>query len=120
VAGGHILAAEKGISGERYLLGNRNMTLREVFAVLGAISGRRPPKLRVPYAAALGFAYLDELVEGRLLRKRPTAAVGEVKLSRKHMYFDGSRAVRELGMTQTPVEEALQDAVQWFKAHGYV
>jgi dihydroflavonol-4-reductase len=120
VARGHILAAEKGISGERYLLGNRNMTLREVFAVLGAISGRRPPKLRVPYAAALGFAYLDELVEGRLLRKRPTAAVGEVKLSRKHMYFDGSRAVRELGMTQTPVEEALQDAVQWFKAHGYV
>ncbi|MBM4406354.1 MAG: NAD-dependent epimerase/dehydratase family protein [Chloroflexi bacterium] len=120
VARGHILAAEKGHSGERYLLGNRNMMLKEVFAALGQITGRRPPKLRVPYAAALGFAYVDELIEGRLLRKRPTAAVGEVKLSRKHMYFDGSKAVRELGMPQTPVEEALKESVHWFKAHGYV
>ncbi len=120
VARGHILAAEKGKTGERYLLGNRNMTLREVFAALGKIAGRKPPKLRIPYAAALAFAYADEMIEGRLLRRRPTAAVGEVRLSRKHMYFDGSKAVRELGMPQTPVDEALKDAVEWFKRYGYV
>ena len=119
VARGHILAAEKGTPGQRYILGNRNMALREIFQALGTIAGRRPPRLRVPYALALAFAHLDELVEGRMARRTPRATVAEVKLSRKPMYFDASRAVQELGMPQTSVEEALSDAVDWFRDHAH-
>ena len=119
VARGHILALEKGRPGERYILGNRNMSLLEIFATLGRIAGRRPPRLRVPYWAALGFAHMDEAIEGRLLRRTPRATVAEVRLARRHMYFSAAKAVRELGLPQTPVEEAFADAVAWFRQHGY-
>ena len=76
--------------------------------------------MRVPFWTALTFAYLDEFVEGRLLRKRPMASVGEVRLSKKHMYFDGGKALRDLGMPQSPIGEAATEAVQWFKSYGYV
>lgn len=120
VARGHILAFEKGRIGERYILGNRNMSLREIFAAIGAIVGRPAPKLKLPYAVALGFACLDELVTGRILHRTPRAAVDEVRLAHKRMYFSAAKAVRELGMPQTPVESAFADAVSWFKAYGYV
>lgn len=120
VAQGHILALEKGQCGERYILGNRNMALREIFRTLSGIAGRPAPRLKVPYWVALGFAYMDELLVGRVLGRQPRATVDEVRLARKHMYFSAARAVRELGMPQTPIETALRDAVDWFKAYGYV
>jgi dihydroflavonol-4-reductase len=119
VARGHILALEKGKPGERYILGNRNMSLQEIFETLGRIAGRRPPRLQVPYWAALGFAHMDEAIEGRLLRRTPRATVTEVRLAKRKMYFSAEKAVRELGLPQTPVEEAFADAVGWFRQHGY-
>ncbi len=119
VARGHILALEKGRPGERYILGNRNMSLRAIFQMLGSIAGRRPPRLRVPYWAALSFAHLDEMFEGRMMRRTPRATVTEVRLARRPMYFDAAKAVRELGLPQTPVEDAFTDAVAWFRKRGY-
>jgi dihydroflavonol-4-reductase len=119
VAQGHVLAAEKGVPGQRYILGNRNMTLREIFETLARITGRRAPRLRVPYGAALAYACLDEWIEGRLLRRTPRACMDEVRHSRLPMYFDAAKARRDLGLPQTPVEQAFAEAVAWFRAHGY-
>ena len=119
VAKGHILAWEKGRPGHRYILGNRNMSLREMFAMIGSLIGKPAPRWRVPYAVALAFAYANEAILGRLLRRQPMATVNEVKLSRKHMYFSVQKARRELDLPQTPVEEAFSDAVGWFRSHGY-
>ncbi len=119
VAQGHVLAAEKGVPGQRYILGNRNMTLREIFEMLSGITGRRAPRLRVPYGVALAYACVDEWTEGRILRRTPRASMDAVRHSRLPMYFDASRARRELGLPQTPVEQAFAEAVAWFRAHGY-
>lgn len=119
VARGHILAMRHGKPGERYILGNRNMSLLEICRAIARIAGCRPPRLRIPYLAALLYAYAEETVTGRLLRRTPRAAVGEVKLSRKHMYFDPTRAVQDLGLPQTPPEQAFADAITWRRTHGY-
>lgn len=120
VAEGHLLAAEKGRVGERYILGNRNMTLREILECLAEISGRRAPRARIPYRLALGIAHVDQFVSGTLLGREPQVPVEGVRMARKRMFFDGTRAVRELGLPQTPVEAALERAVRWFCDHGYV
>ncbi|MBI4308369.1 MAG: NAD-dependent epimerase/dehydratase family protein [Chloroflexi bacterium] len=120
VARGHLLAFEKGRPGERYILGNRNMALREVFQALATITGRPAPKRRVSWRLALAIAYMDSFVEGTLLRQAPFLTVTEVRLARKPMYYDASRAVRELGLPQSPVERALEKAVDWFERQGYV
>ena len=120
VAKGHVLAYEKGKPGHRYILGNRNMTLREIFQTLARITGLRPPKVRIPYWVALAFAYADEMVEGRLLRRTPRATTAEVQLARKRMFFDPAKSRAELGLPQTPVDDGLAEAVGWFREHGYV
>jgi len=120
VAKGHLLALERGRIGERYILGHRNLTLQEVFHMLEEVSGIRAPKHRLPLWLALGIAYVDEFIEGRLFRTTPWVPVVGVKMAAKPMYFDASKAVRELGLPQSPIEEALAKAVRWFRAHGYV
>lgn len=120
VARGHLLALEKGRIGERYILGYRDMTLQEIFATLEGISGIKAPRLKIPLWVAVGMAHLDEFVEGRLLRRTPWVSVAEAKMAAKPMYFDPSKAVRELGLSQGPVEEALAKAVRWFRDQGYV
>jgi dihydroflavonol-4-reductase len=120
VAEGHLLAAEKGQVGERYILGNRNMTLREILECLGQITGRPAPRARIPYGAALGIAHVDQFFSGTLLGKEPQVPVEGVRMARKRMFFDGTRAIRELGMPQSPVELALERAVRWFCDHDYV
>ncbi len=119
VAVGHVLALEKGRPGERYLLGYKNMTLVGVFELLQAISGVRAPKLKIPMWVALAAGYLDELVEGRLLRREPYIPLEGLKVSRKPMYVKCEKAVSELGLPQSPVEGALQKSVKWFRDHGY-
>ncbi|MSQ24727.1 MAG: NAD-dependent epimerase/dehydratase family protein [Dehalococcoidia bacterium] len=119
VARGHIQAMRRGKPGERYLLGNRNMSLLEICQSIARIAGCQPPRRRIPYLAALLYACAEETVTGRLLRRTPRVTVAEVKLSRKHMYFDSSRAVQELGLPQTPPEQAFADAITWCRAHGY-
>lgn len=119
VARGHLLAAERGKPGERYILGHRNMSLIELFGILGEITGRRPPRFRVPHAIAwLAAAGSEGLA--RVTGRPPAIPLAAVRMARKRMYFSPARAVRELGLPQTDVRTALADAVAWFEAHGYV
>lgn len=120
VAKGHVLAFEKGRIGERYILGNRNLTLRDILGVLETITGIRASNVRIPIWLALGAAYVDEMVRGKMLGRHPRVPISAVRTARKFRYFDCSKAVRELGLPQTPIEEALRKAVLWFREHGYV
>ena len=120
VAAGHILAMEKGETGQRYLLGNRNVTLKELFNMLQELTGLRAPRWRVPYWLAIGAGYLDQLVEGQLLRREPRIPLEGLKVAKKPMYVSCEKAVQELGQPQHPVEAALERAVTWFADHGYI
>lgn len=119
VAQGHLLAAERGVAGQRYILGNRNMALKEILDVLGALTGIPSPTLRLPHWIPLGAAAAATLVSG-LTGKPPRVSLESVRMSAHRMFFDASKAVRELGLPQTPVEEPLRRAVDWFRANGYV
>jgi dihydroflavonol-4-reductase len=117
VAEGHWLAAERGRAGERYLLGNRNLTLREILETLGELLGRPPPRVRLPYAAAWAAGAVSTAVAA-VTGRPPAIPLEAVRMSRRRMFVDASKAVRELGLPQTPVREAFQDAIGWFAAHG--
>lgn len=120
VAQGHVAAAERGRIGERYILGHAegNLGLREIFERLEPYTGMPAPRRRIPYAAALAMATLFEGVS-RVTRREPLASRTAVRMAAKRMFFDPSKAIRELGLPQTPVDAALRDAVEWFWAHGY-
>jgi dihydroflavonol-4-reductase len=118
VAAGHLLAARHGRVGERYILGNRNCTLAEMFLMLARITGLPAPRHRIPYALAWTLASLNERWSTWTGRP-PRVPLTGVRMARKHMYFDSAKAVRDLGLPQTPVEDALRDAVEWFVAHEY-
>jgi dihydroflavonol-4-reductase len=120
VAVGHVLALEKGRPGERYLLGNRNLTLRQVFGLLEEVSGKKGPKIEVPPWLAMGAGYVDEFVEGKLLRRKPWIPLEGLKVSRKPMYVSCEKAMEELGMPQSSLEGALEKAIRWFRDYGYV
>ncbi|MCC7494176.1 MAG: NAD-dependent epimerase/dehydratase family protein [Fimbriimonadaceae bacterium] len=118
VAAGHLLAAERGRVGECYILGGRDLTLAAILALLATLTGRRRPRLRVPYAVAYAAAYAD--TAWNLLRGRePQIPVEGVRMSRHLMYFSPAKAIAELGLPQSPVEGALQRAIDWFRANGY-
>lgn len=119
VAEGHVLALEKGKSGERYLLGNKNMILTEIFEVLEEISGKRAPKVKIPMWAALAAGYVDEFLEGRILKRQPRIPLEGLKVSRKPMHVSCEKAIKELGLPQSPIEGALEKAVRWFRDYGY-
>jgi dihydroflavonol-4-reductase len=119
VALGHVLAAERGRIGERYILGHTNLTLPELFQLLAQVSGMNAPRIRIPYGLAYLSACASEFVARTITHKPPFVTLAGVKLSRKRMFFDPSKAVQELGLPQTPAIEALSKAVQWFRAHGY-
>lgn len=118
VARGHLLAAQHGKVGERYILGCRNMTLREILLLAAEVSGLPVPRWRVPYAAALAAGYACEGL-ARLTGKPPLVPLAGVRMARQPMYFTAQKAVRELGLPQSSVAEAMQQAVHWFRAHGY-
>ena len=121
VAIGHILAAEKGKIGERYILGNAegNWTMKEAFMVLEKITGIPAPRFQVPYPVALLAAHVDETVS-KFTGKAPKAPLAGVRMAKYKMFFNPAKAIRELGLPQTPPETALADAVEWFRANGYV
>ncbi len=120
VAAGHWLASERGVTGQSYILGNRNITLREFFESLARITGGRPPKVRLPYLPVLFAAFVDETISTLLTHRHPRIPLSGVRMARKYMYFDASRAVKELHMPQTPVEHAMERAIEWFKENNYV
>jgi dihydroflavonol-4-reductase len=118
VAEGHILAAERGRVGEMYILGNKDMHLREIFQVLAKLTGIAAPSMKVPHWLPLTVAAFST-AKGKLLGRPPKLPLEQVRLSTKMMYFSPAKAVRELGMPQTPPEDALERAVRWFRDNGY-
>lgn len=114
VAEGHWLAYQRGERGERYILGNTNLMMRELLEELAQISGRKAPRIRLPFAVALGLAHADALVSGRLLGRARVPLEG-VRTAQEIRFATSARAVRELGLPQTPVRAALEKAVRWFQ-----
>ena len=114
VAMGHILALEKGVTGDRYILGNQNLTFKQLLDKLEQISGLPAPKSTIPYWIPYSVAWLEENVLAKL-GKQPTVAIDGVRMSRQKMFYDASKAVRELGLPQSDIDLALQEAVQWFQ-----
>jgi dihydroflavonol-4-reductase len=118
-AAGHLLAAARGRVGERYILGGQNLTLKEVLAALAQITGCPAPRVRLPHAVALAAAYADHVVS-RLLNREPQIPLEGVRMARHKMFVDCSKAQRELGFAPGPVLAALERAVRWYEANGYV
>jgi dihydroflavonol-4-reductase len=118
-ARGHVTAMEKGNSGERYILGGENLTLKQILDKLAAISGLPSPTVRLPYAVAYVAGAVDEIFSGRLLGREPRATIETVRMGKKKMWASCEKAARELGWKQIPVDNALRRAVQWFQANGY-
>lgn len=118
-AAGHLLAADRGKAGERYLIGAENLTLKRVLDTLARITGLAAPRLKIPHALALGVAYA-ETAFSRLLGREPQISIEGVKIARHLMFVDCSRAQHELDFRPGPVEAALERAVRWYEANGYV
>ncbi|MDD5643274.1 MAG: NAD-dependent epimerase/dehydratase family protein [Syntrophales bacterium] len=120
VARGHLLAEEKGRVGEKYILGHENLSLSQILHLLAEISGLPAPTVKLPYALVLPLAYINEFWARHLSRGTPRMTVTAVRMAKKFMYFDSSKAVQELGLPQTPAKQALAEAVEWFQNNGYV
>lgn len=119
-ARGHLLAEQKGTVGERYILGNRNLSLHEILLALEKITGIPAPRIKMPYWVAYAAGWICETVSDVITHQPPAVPLGGVKMAKHKMYFDPSKAVRELGLPQNSVVGALEDAVQWMKEHGMV
>jgi dihydroflavonol-4-reductase len=119
VAAGHLLAAEKGRIGERYILGARNMTLKQILDALAQITGRPAPRVKMPHAVALAAGYADQWIS-RLTGREPRIPVEGVKMSRHRMFVESDKAETELGYKPSSVEAALERAVRWYEQHGYI
>lgn len=117
VARGHLLAFRRGRTGERYVLGGQDMTLRGILTEVARLTGRAPPRVRLPHAAVMPIAYLSE---GLAVLTRSTSKISleSVRMSRKLMFFSSAKAQRELGYAWRPPVEAFADAVSWFASHG--
>ena len=118
-ARGHVEAFEKGQSGERYILGGDNLTLKQILDKLGAITGLPSPTIKIPYVVALAAGVVDEVFTGRIMGKEPRATIDAVRMGKKKMFVTSAKAERELGWRQVTVDNALQRAVDWFRANGY-
>ena len=119
VAAGHLLAAERGRVGERYILGGENLTLKQMLDLLAEISGCPPARVRIPHSVAQAWSYVDVALARFNPRRVPAATPEKVRLSRRYEFYDASKAVRELGLPQTPAREGLRQAVTWYRGHGY-
>jgi dihydroflavonol-4-reductase len=118
-ARGHLAALEKGKTGERYILGGENLTLKQILDRLGAIAGLPSPSVKLPYFVAFAAGFVDQNVSGRLLGREPRATVEAVRMGKKKMWASSDKAARELGWKNVPAEDALRRAVEWFRANGY-
>jgi len=118
-ARGHAQALEKGISGERYILGSENLTLKQILDKLAAITGLPSPEIKVPYVMALATGVVDEVVTGRILGREPRVTIDAVRMGRKKMFVTSAKAERELGWKPLPVHDALRRAVEWFRNNDY-
>ena len=119
VARGHLLAAKKGRIGERYILGNENVTVGEFFNLIAEIAGVKPPRLKLPYPVALMLAYVFE-AQARITKQTPVVSLSQVRIGNMGEHFDNKKAVDELGLTLTPIRTTVQNTVDWFVQHGYI
>ncbi len=119
VARTHVHALEGGRSGERYILGGENLTLKQLLDKMSAITGLPSPTMRVPHSVAMAFAVWDQTVTGKLRGREPRATVEAVRMGKKKMFVSSAKAERELGFHVLPVYAALRSAIDWFRAHGY-
>jgi len=120
VAVGHLLAAEKGRPGERYILSTENLTVKTMMQLLEEVSGTRAPRLKFPTPMAMATGYLMTWISNHITKRPPLVTLAAVDLLRSRPGVDASKAVRELGFPQTPIRDSLQKAVEWFRQHGYV
>jgi dihydroflavonol-4-reductase len=120
VATGHILAYEKGVAGESYILGGENRSLQWILETVAELTGRRPPRIQLPHWFVTPAAHIWEGVTRLRGHGEPMLTVDSVRMARKAMYFSSEKARRELGYTPRPAVEALRDEVEWFYEHGYV
>jgi dihydroflavonol-4-reductase len=118
-AQGHLLAMEKAVAGERYILGGENLTLKQILDKLGALTGLPSPNVRLPYAVAYATGVVDTFVTGKLRGVEPRVTLDSVRMGRKKMFVSSVKAERELGWNPGPVDNALHRAVEWFRANGY-
>jgi len=116
-ARGHLLAAEKGRIGEKYILGGENLTLKEMLLRLSQLSGLPPARVKLPFVVALGFAFGAEAI-ARLTHRPPRASLTEVRMARKKMFFDSAKARTQLGYETTSIDEALDRAIKFFRLSG--
>jgi dihydroflavonol-4-reductase len=119
VAAGHLLAAEKGRTGQRYILGNRNVTLKEFFELMAAATGKQAPRVRLPYLPVLLAAHVEAGIS-KISGRPPRIPLTGVQMARTYMHFDSRKAIDELGLPQTPIEQAIGKAITWFNGNGYV
>jgi dihydroflavonol-4-reductase len=115
----HLVALERGRPGERYILGGENLTLKQILDRLAVITGLPSPKMKVPHAVAMAYAFLEETITGKLRGKEPRATVEAVRMGRKMMFASSAKAERELGLRVMSVEWALKSACEWFVTNGY-
>jgi dihydroflavonol-4-reductase len=118
-AEGHMLAMEKAVPGERYILGGENLTLKQILDKLAVITGLSSPRVKLPYAVAYATGMVDTLVTGTIRRREPRVTLDSVRMGRKKMFVSSAKAERELGWSPRPVDDALRRAAEWFQAHGY-
>jgi dihydroflavonol-4-reductase len=119
-ARGHVAALERGKSGERYILGGENLTLKQILDQLAAITGLSSPTVKLPYFFAFAAAAVDETITGRILNREPRVTIDAVRMGRKKMFASSAKAERDLGWKLIPAENALRRAVEWFRNNGYV
>ncbi|WP_448525220.1 hopanoid-associated sugar epimerase [Parathermosynechococcus lividus] len=119
VAIGHVLALERGRTGDRYILGHQNLTLGEILNRLAALTGLPPPRGAIPVWLPLAIAWIDEVVLGAF-GTPPRIPVDGVRMAQQTMFYDATKAVQELGLPQTPIDQALAEAVAWYRDRGYV
>lgn len=120
IARAHVAAIEKGSSGERYILGGENLSLKEILDRLAEITGLPAPTMKVPHAVAMAYACADQFFTGILRGREPRATVDAVRMGRKKMFASSAKAERELGYKPLPVTDALRRAVAWYRERGYV
>ena len=118
-AKGHVLAMERGKPGEKYILGNTNVSVKEYFDLIAQTGGGKSPSMKIPKPAAVFSGYLYQLL-AKITRKPPVTTAAWVRVGSEYSFWDSSKAIEELGMSQTPIRESIQGAVDWFKENGYL
>jgi dihydroflavonol-4-reductase len=119
VAEGHLAALRRGVIGERYILGGENVVLADLLAEVARLTGRRPPRFRIPRAVAIPVAYLAE-AQARVTGREPFTTLDGLRLAEHYMFFTAAKAERDLGFRARPYREALADAIDWFRTAGYL